>query len=576
MMTDKNVRIATYLTTRKSIINLDRARNTCLAMLAAIACAFALTTRLDAQTVERPNILLILADDLGFSDLGCYGSEIQTPNLDKLAADGLRFTQFYNTARCWPTRGSILTGYYAQQINRDALPNGNGGGRGVRPDWAPLLPTYLKPLGYRSYLSGKWHIDGQPTQQGFDHSYVIDDHDRFHNPKKHSRDDKPLPAVEPGTKFYLTTAIADHAIECLKEHAEQHASQPFFHFLTFTAPHFPLHALPEDIARYSQRYNSGWDAVRSERFAKQKSFGIVSTELAALEPLIGPPYAFPEAIEKLGPGEVNRELTWAQLTDEQKKFQAAKMSVHAAMIDRMDQEIGRVLAQLKSMGQFDNTLVLFLSDNGASAEIMVRGDGHDPSVPVGSAGSFVCLGPGWSKAANTPFRRHKTWVHEGGISTPLIAHWPRGVKAKGQLHNRPGHVVDIAPTLLELAGGSWPTASGDTKIPVPSGESFASALRGSNDAARRAPLWWLHEGNRALRDGQWKVVAAKSEDWQLYDLSNDRAESKDLSQEHPEIRAQLISEWNKMTRQFTEQAGENPKTPKEKPTPKNKKAKDNS
>ncbi len=228
----------------------------------------------------------------------------------------------------------------------------------------------------------------------------------------------------------------------------------------------------------------------------------MSTELAALEPLIGPPYAFPEAIEKLGPGEVNRELTWAQLTDEQKKFQAAKMSVHAAMIDRMDQEIGRVLAQLKSMGQFDNTLVLFLSDNGASAEIMVRGDGHDPSVPVGSAGSFVCLGPGWSKAANTPFRRHKTWVHEGGISTPLIAHWPRGVKAKGQLHNRPGHVVDIAPTLLELAGGSWPTASGDTKIPVPSGESFASALRGSNDAARRAPLWWLHEGNRALRDGQ--------------------------------------------------------------------------
>ncbi len=512
--------------------------------LAIAVCLLQLLS--SAAHATPPNVLVILADDLGYSDLGCYGSEIQTPNLDKLASDGLRYTQFYNTARCWPTRGALLTGYYAQQIRRDALPGGKGGGRGVRPDWAQLLPQILKPIGYRSYLSGKWHVDGVPEEQGFDHSYVIEDHDRYHNPKKHTKDGKKLPAIEPGSGFYLTTAIADHAIECLQEHASQHSKSPFFHFLTFTSPHFPLHALPQDIAKYKDVYQSGWDAMRAARYERQKRMQLINAPLAPLENAIGPPYDFPEAIAKLGPGEVNKELPWNSLTPEQQKFQAGKMTLHAAMIDRMDQEIGRVLAQLKSMNAFDNTLILFLSDNGSSAEIMIRGDGHDPTVPMGADGSYLCLGPGWSRMGNTPFRRHKTWVHEGGISTPLIAHWPAGIPEKGGIRNRVGHVIDIAPTIVELAGGKWPTESKGLAVPTSPGESFVASM---TDAAknRSNALWWLHEGNRALRKDNWKVVAAKNESWQLYDLSKDRAETKDLSTQHPDVLQQLTAMWQEMT-----------------------------
>jgi arylsulfatase A-like enzyme len=272
-------------------------------------------------------------------------------------------------------------------------------------------------------------------------------------------------------------------------------------------------------------------------------------QLAPLEAAIGPPYAFPEAIERLGPGEVNRELAWIELAAEQRQFQAAKMSVHAAMIDRMDQEIGRVVAQLKTMGSFDDTLILFLSDNGASAEIMVRGEGHAASAPVGSAESFVCLGPGWSRAANTPFRRHKTWVHEGGISTPLIAHWPNGITARGQLRERIGHVVDLAPTILQLAGGAWPEQVAQTKVPSSPGESLVESFKNATDQ-RRAPVWWLHEGNRALRDGPWKAVAAKNETWQLYHMDNDRSECNDLANQQPEKLKQLVAMWSQMSDQM--------------------------
>lgn len=495
---------------------------------------------------KQPNVLVILADDLGYSDLGCYGSEIATPNLDKLAAGGLRYTQFYNTARCWPTRGALLTGHYAQEIRRDKMIDGKGGAAGKRPAWAQLIPQMLKPLGYRSYLSGKWHVDGSPMDQGFDHSYVIDDHDRYHNPKKHSRDGKPLPPVKPDSGFYLTTFIADHAIGCLREHAAEHGDKPFFHYLTFTSPHFPLHALPEDIVKYASRYEVGWDVMRQQRYDKQRKLGLVNCPLAPLEPAIGPPYDFPDAIRKLGPGEVNRELSWDELTPAQKKFQAAKMAVHAAMVDRMDQEIGRVLAQLKEMSAFEDTLILFLSDNGTSAEIMIRGDGHDPEAPIGSAKSFVCLGPGWSRVGNTPFRRHKTWVHEGGISSPLIAHWPKGIEAHGELRTRIGHVVDIAPTIVELAGGTWPTEYKGQPIPASPGESLLKSFS-DKDAQRDGPLWWLHEGNRALRDGKWKVVAAKDEPWQLYDLGTDRCETRDLAGDQPDTLKRLVGEWEKIT-----------------------------
>ncbi|HEY7423648.1 MAG TPA: sulfatase-like hydrolase/transferase, partial [Gemmataceae bacterium] len=397
------------------------------AFLLATLAVLAFTTFSLAAEPTPPNILLIVADDMGFSDAGCYGGEIATPNLDALAKGGLRFTQFYNTARCWPTRAAILTGYYAQQVRRDTLPGIKSGSQGTRPPWARLLPELLHPLGYRSYHSGKWHMDGKPLQNGFDHSYSLNDQDRHFTPRKHTEDDKPLPPVQTRDGYYSSTAIADHAIKFLKQHADSCPKQPFFQFLAFTAPHFPVQAPAEDIATYRKTYLRGWEALRAARWKRLKELTIGGDALSTVERDLGPPYAFPDALKKLGPNELNRPLPWKDLTAAQRAFQANKMAVHAAMVDRMDREIGRVLDQLRAMKALDNTLVFFLSDNGASAEIMVRGDGHDPDAACGTGATFLCIGPGWSTLCNTPFRRHKTWVHEGGISTPLIVHWPKGI-----------------------------------------------------------------------------------------------------------------------------------------------------
>ena len=498
----------------------------------------------------KPNILLILADDMGYSDAGCYGGDIATPNLDALAANGLRFTQFYNTARCWPSRAAILTGYYAQAVRRDAMQGVPGGAKGTRPAWAKLLPDILKPLGYRSYLSGKWHVDGKPTENGFDHSYVLEDHNRNFAPRNHLEDDKPLPPVALGSRYYTTTAYADHAIKCLKEHAQKFPDRPFFQYLAFTVPHFPLQAPPEDIAKYKDKYLKGWEVVREERFARQKMAGVVNTTLSTIERDLGPPYAFPAELAKIGPGEINRPLPWTELTTEQREFQATKMAIHAAMVDRMDQEIGRVLAQVKAMGAMENTLVLFLSDNGASAEIMVRGDGNAPGAVPGSAESFLCLGPGFSSAANTPFRRHKTWVHEGGISTPLIVQWPKGIAARGELRHNPGHLIDLVPTILDLAGGKASDTLDGKPVPPAPGKSLVPAFAKDGTVAHDC-LWWMHEANRALRVGDWKIVAAgKDTPWELYDLATDRAESKNLAEKQPERVQEMAALWTRRTEEF--------------------------
>jgi arylsulfatase A-like enzyme len=508
---------------------------------------------LTSDAADKPNVIFILADDLGYSDLGCYGGDIETPNLDSLAKNGLRFTQFYNTARCWPTRGALMSGYYAQQIHRDELPGLGGGGQGVRPQWARLLPEFLKPAGYRSYHSGKWHIDGKVIDAGFDRSLDMKNQGNFFTSKGNSIDDVPVtpPADEKG--YYATIATADHAIDCLKDHAANHASQPFFHYIPFIAPHFPLHALPQDIAKYRDKYLAGWDKLRESRFANMRAAGIVYGELSALEREVGPPYAFPEAMEILGPGEVNRPLPWSELTEEQRRFQATKMAIHAAMVDRMDLEIGRILAQLKTMGAFENTLIFFASDNGASAEIMVRNGGHDPKAEPGSAETYLCLGPGFSSAANTPHRRHKTWVHEGGISTPLIAHWPKGITAKSELRRTPAHVIDIVPTVLELAGVVKPKEWKGEPIPEAPGRSLVPAFAKDETIARDS-LWWLHEGNRAVRVGDWKLVAAKGDAWELYDLKNDRAEQHNLAHELPARAKELEQVWQKQTDDFSELA----------------------
>ncbi len=534
-----------------------------ISLLATLCCGQA----------QPPNFLVIIADDMGYSDAGCYGGEIATPNLDALAAGGLRFTQFYNTARCWPTRAALLSGYYPQQVRRDGMPGAKPkefGGNGVRPSWAQLISKRLQPLGYRTYHSGKWHVDGQPTENGFDVSAQVSRGPGFFEAKavRQKRASKESQDADEG-QFYLTTATAEHAIDCLQDHAANFAARPFFHYLAFNAPHFPLHALPEDIERYQDRYVAGWDKLRQERHARQIQLGITHTPLSELEANVGPPYDFPDQIALLGPGEINRPLKWHELNTEQKQFQTMKMAIHAAMIDRMDREIGRVLEQLRSMNAMENTFICFLSDNGASAEIMVRGDGHDPSASPGSADTYLCLGPGFSSAANTPFRRHKTWVHEGGISTPFIVHWPKGIADKNQLRDTVAHVIDLAPTILELAGSDSQLEPG---VPAFPGTSLKPAFA-QEGADLHNELWFYHEGNRGLRQGDWKIVLSNvarpfpwnssdeangtsepAQAWELYNLGTDRAEQHDLAAEQPERVQSMVKRWTEMKDQFLRDA----------------------
>ena len=501
---------------------------------------------------NSPNILLILADDLGYSDLGCYGSEIETPNLEALATNGLRFTHFYNTARCWPTRAALLTGYYPQQVRRDVVKGrkdekSRGGARGNRPPWAPLAPALLKPAGYRSYHIGKWHLDRMPVAAGFDRSYFLKDQGRFFNPKTHYLDDQKLPAVAKGTGFYATTELANRTITFLLEHEKEHAHSPFFTYLAFAAPHFPLHALPEDIAKYEETYLSGWDKIRQSRHERMARLGFPKMELSPVLPQLGPPYHFPEHLKTLGPGEVNRPLPWDSLTEEQKAFQARKMAIHAAMIHRMDLEIGRILAHLKKTGRFENTLILFLSDNGASAEIMVRDDGHNRSALMGSASTYLCLGPGWSTTANTPFKKHKTWTHEGGISTPLIVHWPEGVASRGFRHT-PAHVIDLLPTFLELAGAK----ANPSPVPRP-GQSLLPIFK-KDQPGFHDHLWWSHEGHHAIQKEGWKAVASFGQPWELYHLAQDRSETNNLAKTQPDKLRELTGVWERQTSRFLEDA----------------------
>jgi len=503
-----------------------------------------------AAKAGKPNILLILADDMGYSDAECYGGDICTPNLTALAAGGLRFTQHYSTGRCWPSRACILTGYYAQQIRRDKM---EGIKMGRRPEWAPLLPEMLKSRGYRSYHSGKWHIDGNPTQGGFDRSWGGErsecDWDRYFDSGIWKEDGFTAP-VKPGEKYYSTIAIADHAIQCLKLHKEKHADEPFFQYVAFYSPHFPLHALKKDIDAYRDAYLQGWDVMRRRRWKRMKEMGIINTGLSDRDPDIVPSWNLtPEQLKaRIGPGEAARAVAWDSLTDEQKRFQATKMAIHAAMITRMDREIGRIVRQLKEMGEFENTLILFASDNGASAEQIIRGDGHDKTAPMGSAKSFLCLGPGFSTLANTPFRLHKHWNHEGGISSPLIVHWPRGIVARGELRHDPSHFIDIVPTILDVSGGTRPKISG---APTPPGLSLVPVFA-KDGALRQRVLWWCHQGNRAIRAGDWKLSAMSSRKgaWELYNLKSDRCEMNDLASKYPRKVQELSRQWEEIAEGF--------------------------
>jgi arylsulfatase len=477
-----------------------------------------------AAAPARPNVVFILADDLGYSDLGCYGGEIATPNLDALAAGGVRFTQFYNTARCWPSRAALLTGYYAQQVNRDPAKR--------RPAWAALLPDLLRPAGYRSYHSGKWHVDGPVLAGGFARSYLVVDQDRHFSPRNHQLDDRPLSQPAPDGSYYATVAIADRAIEWLGKHESGHRGEPFFLYLAFTVPHFPVMAPAEDIARYRGKFRDGWDVLRQRRLERMQRLGIVHCDLSPRTP--GVP-------------------AWDSLSAGEKDNWEWRMAIHAAMVDRMDREIGRVLDQLRKSGRWDQTVIFFASDNGASAEKLVRGDGNDPDAPPGSARSFLCIEPSWANLANTPLRKSKIFTHEGGIATPLIVHWPAGIAERGELRHAPGHLVDIVPTVLELTGMEAPELSGGENRPPLPGRSLVPAF-GTDARIEHDALWWNHQGNRALRVGDWKIVASGPDaPWELYDLASDRGESHDLAADQPGRVAEMAALWKRRDNEYRQQ-----------------------
>jgi arylsulfatase len=496
-----------------------------------------------ATPAKKPNFLLLLADDMGFSDPGCFGGEIETPNLDRLASQGVRFTQMYSTARCGPSRNCLMTGYYAQQTAVDIMTPGNV------PDYVQFAPEVLKPLGYRSYHSGKWHLRFATGEGGvgFDHSYTLMDEDRYFTPKTMLLDGEKLPQPKIEDHYYTTTAIADRAVGFLKEHARDHTGDPFFLYFAPHAPHFPLQAPAEDIEKYKDKFAEGWDTAREVKLARMKRMGLVNCELAPLEPNMWTPWNTPDAelLAKIGPGEVTRAVHWSTLTAEQKALQRTKMAIHAAMITRMDTEIGKLLDQLKAMDAERDTVVIFLSDNGASSEQLIRGDGHDRSSPLGSASSFLGLGPGWASNSNAPFRLHKSWVNEGGIASPMIVRWPAGIRDQNKLRHDACHFVDILPTFLDLAGGS--VAKGVA------GRSLAPAFQ-KDGAAPHDFIYFNHNDNRALRIGDQKVIATgKTGEWELYDMAKDRSEQHNLAGAKAETMRSMSTRWQQLDDGFVRQ-----------------------
>jgi len=494
-----------------------------------VAICFAWNPDASHAADQRPNIVLIMADDMGYSDLGCFGGEIETPHLNALAKKGLRFSQFYNTGRCWPTRASLLTGLYPHQARKAMTfgPKAPPAYSGLVPNFCRMIPELLAEKGYRSYHIGKWHLNKPgrepnetwPLGRGFGRSYFSVTQNNYFSPRLLYDEDQKI--ERPGGDFYATRNFSTRAVEYLKQHARRYIDQPFFMYLAYTAPHFPLHALAEDVARFRGKYKDGWDRSRQARYRRLKEMGILNCELSPRDP---------------------DAKAWNSLSEKEQDEWDARMATYAAMIYRIDVGIGRVVEQLKSMSALDNTLILFLSDNGASAEYLVRGDGHKPGSAPGSAVSYRCLEVGWSNAANTPFRFHKIWVHEGGISTPLIAHWPQGIPSQGKITHDVGHVIDIMPTILDITGTIYPKTFHDEKtFPLP-GRSLSPAFQG-NRLEQHPFLFWEHVGNKAIRKGDWKLVAEHQGDWELYNLKVDRSELKNLAKTHPEKVRQLKQQW---------------------------------
>ena len=481
-----------------------------------------------SDTTTRPNFVVILVDDLGFSDLGCYGGEIRTPHLDRLADEGLRFTQFYNAAKCAQTRSSLLSGLYHHRTNEKL-----SGNRHV------TIAEVLRGAGYSTLMSGKWHLAGKPWERGFERYFGFLGAAANYFTGRDFGSGKNLMRLDgavfeaPAEGFYLTDALTDHAITFLKDAAGD--KKPFFLYLAYNAPHFPLQALPEDIARYRGKYLGGWDRLRSERYKRARALGVIKQ-------------SWP-----LTPRDAHVPA-WESLSAEEREREDLLMAVYAAMVDRLDQNIGRLLKTLESLEEPDNTLVLFLSDNGACPYDFNR----TPDIPPGPAESGRSYDSEWANASNTPFRLYKRFIHEGGIATPCIVRWPDVIQKGGTWNNEVGHVIDILPTLAELGNARYPEQVADHDILPLDGTSLAAALRGGT-VQREKPLFWERSGNRGVRDGRWKLVAEHAKTWELYDLERDRTELQNLVRREPDrVRdmARLYDEWAANAGAVSNQAAE--------------------
>ena len=464
-----------------------------------------------APAAERPNIVIVMVDDLGFSDFGCYGSEIQTPNIDALAADGIRFRQFYNTAKCHSSRVSLLTGLYCNQAGSESL------SRGV------TIAEVLRQAGYRTAMVGKWHLKGQPTDRGFQryfghlsgatNFFTGDGTFRLNGEKWNDF----------GDDFYTTIANIDHAKRFLGEFLEADAEQPFFLYVAHNAPHYPLQALEEDYRKYERTYEAGWDEIRAARQAKQRRIGLI--------PDTWTPAPRPELVP-----------AWKTLDDKTRDWERRRMAAFAGMVDRVDQVTGDLVAYLREKGELDNTLIMICSDNGACPFDRTRGAEHEPWDPR----SYWCYDTGWSHVGNTPFRLHKQNQHEGGVSSPMIAHWPAGITAdKGSITDQPGHLIDFMATCVDVAGTEYPERWPGLELEPLQGRSLKPVFEGR----RREPhpeLYFQFNTNRALREGDWKLVTHRASSWELYNVAEDRTESKDLAADHPQRVKRMAARWHQL------------------------------
>ena len=484
----------------------------------------------------KPNIVLIMADDMGYSDLGCYGSEIATPNLDNLAQNGIRFKRFYNNTRCCPTRATLLSGLYPHNagVGHMILPPGKEGPEGPYQGYlsrnAVTIAEALKTAGYHSYLSGKWHVgeaqQNWPLKRGFERYFgLISGASSYFELIKNQRHKRQMALDDnswepPAEDFYFTDAITDHAIQWINDHDKQYDA-PFFLYVAYTAPHWPLHALPEDIAKYQGKFDLGWDKLRLQRYKNLKALGLIDENTLLSE----------------RPNEIP---AWKDV--ENKKEWARRMEVYAAMLDRMDQGVGRIIETLKKQGKFDNTLIIFLSDNGASDENIEKRGLNDPNIPIGHKGSYAAYRAPWANLSNTPFRFFKKSLHEGGIASPFIAHWTNGIKQKGKIIDQMSYVADFLPTFLEIADAEYPTKFNGNEIKPVDGISLLPVLL-NNEPVKRETLFWEHAGNKAVRDGKWKLVTHSYGNWELYNLDKDGSEMNNLVTIYPDTVQLLISKY---------------------------------